>query len=120
MLRSRVSCPPSPSTTWIQNNLYPIKDLTTINSLLFIIIFFFYFLESVSLELLDVLPTSVLLNVFDVKILDQCIICMEKYCIGDEVIRLPCFHAFHDDCFVDWILECLDCPICRWPAFEFE
>ncbi|CAH8547733.1 unnamed protein product [Schistosoma intercalatum] len=77
-------------------------------------------MESVSLELLDVLPTSVLLNVFHVKILDQCVICMEKYCIGDEVIRLPCFHAFHDDCFVDWILECLDCPICRWPAFEFE
>ncbi|CAH8576806.1 unnamed protein product [Schistosoma haematobium] len=62
-------------------------------------------MEPVSLELLDVLPTSVLLNVFHVKILDQCVICMEKYCIGDEVIRLPCFHAFHDDCFVDWILE---------------
>ncbi|CAH8560682.1 unnamed protein product [Schistosoma bovis] len=62
-------------------------------------------MEPFSLELLDVLPTSVLLNVFHVKILDQCVICMEKYCIGDEVIRLPCFHAFHDHCFVDWILE---------------
>ncbi|CAH8547753.1 unnamed protein product [Schistosoma intercalatum] len=69
-------------------------------------------MESVSLELLDVLPTSVLLNVFHVKILDQCVICMEKYCIGDEVIRLPCFHAFHDDCFVDWILEAIASRTC--------
>ncbi|CAH8509092.1 unnamed protein product [Schistosoma turkestanicum] len=76
--------------------------------------------EHVGLELLNILPTEILLNAFNVKLLNQCSICMEKYSIGDKVIRLPCFHAFHYNCFVDWILECLDCPICRRPAYEFE
>ncbi|CAH8567568.1 unnamed protein product [Heterobilharzia americana] len=53
----------------------------------------------------DILPISVILSVSDLNALDKCSFCMEMYCIGDEIIWLPCFHAFHHYCFLDWIYE---------------
>ncbi|CAH8857948.1 unnamed protein product [Trichobilharzia szidati] len=77
-------------------------------------------MDSVSNSVWDILPTSVLLSVSDINTLDKCSFCIEKYSIGDEIIWLPCFHAFHYYCFLDWILECDECPVCRWPMLTFE
>ena len=44
----------------------------------------------------------------------NCVICMEKYEINNEVKTLPCFHLFHKDCIDQWLKAGNDsCPICK-------
>ncbi|WCJ44331.1 RING/U-box superfamily protein [Euphorbia peplus] len=44
----------------------------------------------------------------------DCMICLEKHLVGDEVIRLPCKHIFHGDCIVKWLEMSHLCPLCRF------
>ena len=44
----------------------------------------------------------------------NCIICMEDFKVGDEVIYLPCLHVFHKDCILEWLGSHDDCPICKF------
>lgn len=45
----------------------------------------------------------------------RCVICLEAIRIGDEAIRLPCFHVFHSNCVLPYLrsLDYPHCPTCR-------
>jgi hypothetical protein len=42
-----------------------------------------------------------------------CSICLEDFIEGGEVIRLECFHVFHNNCIRDWAKSSEICPECR-------
>ncbi|CAK4699559.1 hypothetical protein AeMF1_018900 [Aphanomyces euteiches] len=42
---------------------------------------------------------------------DACAICMSS--MDNQVVRLPCGHAFHNDCVRQWLTRCNTCPNCR-------
>jgi hypothetical protein len=46
-----------------------------------------------------------------------CSICLDEYKVGDEIAYSKndeCYHAFHKDCIIEWLLKHGDsCPICR-------
>ncbi|KAK9116834.1 hypothetical protein Sjap_015781 [Stephania japonica] len=45
----------------------------------------------------------------------NCSICLEDMEIGiDEVMRLPCSHAFHPYCIIKWLGTNHVCPLCRF------
>ena len=44
----------------------------------------------------------------------NCIICMEDFINGDEVIYLPCLHVFHNTCILEWLKMHNDCPVCKF------
>ena len=44
----------------------------------------------------------------------NCIICMEDFMNGDEVIYLPCLHVFHNTCILEWLKRHDDCPVCKF------
>ena len=50
---------------------------------------------------------------------EECIICLNQYKLGEEVVRLGCnqSHCFHFKCLSEWIKtgSCV-CPICREPV----
>jgi Ring finger domain len=43
----------------------------------------------------------------------RCIICLEKYEVGDEITTLPCIHVFHRVCVNRWLKSNRSCPECR-------
>jgi len=45
---------------------------------------------------------------------EQCSICLEAFCAGDQVKRLePCGHYFHSTHIDEWLLKSGTCPLCR-------
>jgi len=43
-----------------------------------------------------------------------CSICLDDFCVGARVRRLPCMHVFHTLCIDKWIREGRrNCPVCR-------
>ncbi|RLN68831.1 hypothetical protein BBJ28_00002713 [Nothophytophthora sp. Chile5] len=44
----------------------------------------------------------------------ECVICLCDYEKDDEVISLPCGHAFHKNCGMTWLVEHNVCPTCRY------
>jgi hypothetical protein len=40
----------------------------------------------------------------------DCGICLEQFAVGDVVIRLPCFHTFHQHCATTWLTTSKKCP----------
>ena len=44
----------------------------------------------------------------------NCIICMEDFQNGDDVIYLPCLHVFHTTCILEWFKGHNDCPVCKF------
>jgi len=44
---------------------------------------------------------------------EQCPVCQDGYGVGDEVVFMPCQHAFHDDCIAPWLQKRNTCPLCR-------
>ena len=76
--------------------------------------------NGVDINLLNSLETTKLNDVSnlegDKKI---CVICMEDFHIGDEVIYIPCLHVFHKDCLLEWFRGHDFCPICKF-KFSLE
>jgi len=50
----------------------------------------------------------------------KCSICLEDFSRGDKVLSLPCFHIYHEDCIVHWLVDHKTCPICRKDCTEDE
>mmetsp|Transcript_52667 Transcript_52667/g.115027 ORF Transcript_52667/g.115027 Transcript_52667/m.115027 type:complete len:320 (-) Transcript_52667:97-1056(-) len=46
----------------------------------------------------------------------ECALCLEDYSHGEEVLKLPCCHYFHEDCVRPWFGKSLLCPICNQAA----
>ncbi|KAJ3372423.1 hypothetical protein GGF31_001864 [Allomyces arbusculus] len=46
------------------------------------------------------------------KALD-CVVCQDKFTLGETVTKLPCDHLFHKDCIVPWMERNVTCPTCR-------
>ncbi|XP_042478854.1 E3 ubiquitin-protein ligase CIP8-like [Macadamia integrifolia] len=44
---------------------------------------------------------------------ESCMICMDEYVRGVDVVRLPCSHLFHGECIVNWLEHKNSCPLCR-------
>ncbi|KAJ3130250.1 hypothetical protein HK098_004297 [Nowakowskiella sp. JEL0407] len=45
---------------------------------------------------------------------ERCSICLGDYADGDELRMLTCRHAFHKNCFDEWVVDYVNsCPICR-------
>lgn len=43
----------------------------------------------------------------------QCCICLEDFCVGDMMTRLPCLHTYHTACIGDWLRASGTCPVCK-------
>ncbi|CEG40318.1 kazal-like serine protease inhibitor domain and phox-like domain-containing protein [Plasmopara halstedii] len=46
-----------------------------------------------------------------------CSICLSEWddedCGGMNVVKLPCEHAFHEECLLEWLQGSTHCPMCR-------
>lgn len=47
-----------------------------------------------------------------------CHICYEKIKLGEEIIRLPCFHYYHSNELMTWFKENVKCPECRLDVID--
>jgi hypothetical protein len=59
-------------------------------------------------------------NVFDMDdgvLSDCCSICLGEWndedCADMNVVKLPCLHAFHEECLMEWLHGNTHCPMCR-------
>ncbi|CAN6357579.1 unnamed protein product [Urochloa humidicola] len=43
-----------------------------------------------------------------------CAVCLEGYAAGDALRTMPCAHAFHVGCIVEWLAVSPFCPLCRF------
>lgn len=48
----------------------------------------------------------------------MCAICQDTFVAEDELLRLPCFHEFHEDCISNFLSSAQQplCPCCRHPV----
>mmetsp|Transcript_135840 Transcript_135840/g.421983 ORF Transcript_135840/g.421983 Transcript_135840/m.421983 type:complete len:150 (-) Transcript_135840:187-636(-) len=46
----------------------------------------------------------------------ECALCLEEYTQGEEVLKLPCGHLFHETCVGPWFAKSLLCPLCQREA----
>ncbi len=64
----------------------------------------------VSTEDFNKLPIEILREPID----NDCAICIDKFKIGNEVVKLPCNHLFHVNCIKSYFLNYNNkCPMCR-------
>ncbi|XXQ31983.1 RING-type domain-containing protein [Plasmodiophora brassicae] len=66
-------------------------------------------------DLLETLPVQVMVDDRDVERMSRsdhpdCGICLETFAVGDRVMRLPCFHTFHEHCATTWLAGSKKCP----------
>ena len=48
---------------------------------------------------------------------EQCAVCLEQYCTGQELKQLPCSHFFHKDCIEQWLSTVsMNCPLDGLPV----
>ena len=50
-----------------------------------------------------------------------CPICCEEYKTGDDIAwskNESCYHAYHVDCIMEWLMDHDDCPLCREKYIE--
>jgi len=45
---------------------------------------------------------------------ENCSVCKDDFEITQDLISLPCKHAFHQDCLTPWLKERNSCPTCRF------
>ncbi|CAL4995648.1 unnamed protein product [Urochloa decumbens] len=43
-----------------------------------------------------------------------CAVCLDGYAAGDALRTMPCAHAFHAGCIVEWLSFGPFCPLCRF------
>jgi len=44
----------------------------------------------------------------------HCTVCIEDFVLGEEALRLPCGHLFHEHCIKTWLQKHSQCPVCRY------
>eukprot|EP00760_Papus_ankaliazontas_P014635 PhM_4_TR16122/c6_g1_i1/m.101372/K11982/RNF115_126; E3 ubiquitin-protein ligase RNF115/126 len=43
----------------------------------------------------------------------SCVVCLEDFSVGSEVVQLPCGHVFCEGCIEQWLRQKRQCPMCR-------
>jgi len=43
-----------------------------------------------------------------------CSICLSEYENGDQIVKLPCDHLYHNDCVTSWTRNHVRCPLCNF------
>eukprot|EP00879_Flechtneria_rotunda_P001007 GHRR01001143.1.p1 GENE.GHRR01001143.1~~GHRR01001143.1.p1 ORF type:complete len:683 (+),score=290.06 GHRR01001143.1:1311-3359(+) len=65
-------------------------------------------------DILEALPKSKYVEGRKPGDSDTCIICQSPYAAGEELMYLPCLHAFHTDCIKPWLEgHSKKCPVCK-------
>jgi len=44
----------------------------------------------------------------------ECSICLDALVLGEQALRIPCGHLYHEDCIYDWLKKSNECPVCRY------
>ena len=44
----------------------------------------------------------------------HCSICLGEYEEGEELLKLPCNHVYHDECITSWTSNHVKCPLCNF------
>ena len=44
---------------------------------------------------------------------NSCVICLDNFKVGSEMITLPCLHRFDKSCIKQWLNTANTCPICK-------
>lgn len=44
----------------------------------------------------------------------HCSICLGEYEEGEELLKLPCNHVYHDECILSWTSNHVKCPLCNF------
>ncbi|KAG6576389.1 Kazal-like serine protease inhibitor domain and phox-like domain-containing protein [Phytophthora cinnamomi] len=61
--------------------------------------------------------SNLLESVEGVSTSECCSICLGEWddeeCAGMNVVKLPCTHAFHEECLLEWLQGNTHCPMCR-------
>lgn len=69
--------------------------------------------SSLSQEDIEKLP-SYDFNLEEQKSMVECVVCLEKFKVGEKCKLLPnCNHSFHGECIDSWLIKTGACPICR-------
>ena len=64
----------------------------------------------------DIIESLPVMDVDQLRLNDQCSICMENYQLGQKLRRLPCEHLFHSDCIERYLREfSTQCPLDNLP-----
>jgi len=45
---------------------------------------------------------------------NECSICIDELEVGQEAMRIPCGHLYHEECVKDWLKKSNECPVCRY------
>ena len=45
---------------------------------------------------------------------ESCSVCLEKFGPNHEIKIIACGHYYHSECIDTWLIEKLECPICRY------
>lgn len=55
-----------------------------------------------------------------IEIREECGICFDNFCVGEEKCKLPCNHVFHKECVMKWLIENRknQCAICRYKVTD--
>ncbi|GLT29632.1 hypothetical protein SLA2020_044860 [Shorea laevis] len=49
---------------------------------------------------------------------DECVVCLDRFKVGETLVHLPCAHRFHSRCLVPWLETNAYCPYCRMEIFS--
>ena len=68
--------------------------------------------ESLKSQLVH-LPKYQKIRSHDPILSDTCSICCEQYETGLYKRELPCHHVFHKKCIDKWLVQKMNCPLCK-------
>lgn len=64
---------------------------------------------------IEALPTRRLQGTGHLGEQTRCLICLEDFGDGDDVMTLPCLHIYHKKCVEQWLGRDNSCPVCKTP-----
>ena len=67
--------------------------------------------NGLSPDILFSLPRVSFVQELDKEEEHVCVICLDNLQAGQEIVRLPCFHQFHQECIFQWLNCSKLCPI---------